>query len=227
MDTTVFCQKDVYHYFEDYLNSLMFQTVFELDPSINTFVQSIPKGVKVTKDTWLINTEQATRPDILEILGDVTNIYDYSEENIYILKTLKPDCNFKLLPYKRNPSEILNIPKTNWIAMVGNNSPRRNVIQDRLWGVNNIVGWGLSRDRELFKHKILINVHYHSDYAITEQIRINRCIHNKMIVISETSKHQELIALKDKIIFCDYDDIVKTVTHVMKNYDEIFAVKYG
>jgi hypothetical protein len=190
-------------------------------------VQSIPEGVNVTKDTWLINTEQATRPDILEIIGDVTNIYDYSEENIHILKTLKPDCNFKLLAYKRNPSEILNIPKTKWLAMVGNNSPRRLKIQNSLWGVNNVVGWGLPRDKELFKHKILINVHYDSKYNITEQIRINRCIYNKMIVISETSKHQDLIALKDKIIFCDYDDIVKTVTHVMKNYNKIFALKYG
>lgn len=85
---------------------------------------------------------------------------------------------------------------------------------------------GEERDKELFKHKILINVHFSEDYRITEQIRINRCIYNKMIIISETSDYQHLILLKDKIIFCDYNNIIDTVNNTIKNYNEIYNKLY-
>lgn len=223
----VYCKKDIYHYFEDYLRALNIKVIFENPEKCNIYIQSIPNNIIPNKDTWLINTEQATRPNILDIIGNAINIYDYSEENIEILRKLIPNGNFKLLRYPIHHSDIYNIPKTKWFCMIGNNCERRYKIQNLLWNVTNIIGWNKERDIELFKHRILINVHYDPRYSITEQIRINRCIYNKMIVISEESIYQDLIYLKDKIIFCKYDDIPQVAIDTMKNYKDIYYKFYG
>ena len=62
---------------------------------------------------------------------------------------------------------------------------------------------------------------------INEQIRINRCIFNKMIVISEKGLDDELLYLKDYIIFCEYDKLVDKTIEVLNNYDEYYQKIYG
>ena len=69
-------------------------------------------------------------------------------------------------------------------------------------------------------------IQYEEDYTINEQIRINRCIFNKMIVISQTGRNDNLLYLKDYIIFCKYENIVEKTIEVLNNYkfyyDKIF-----
>ena len=42
-------------------------------------------------------------------------------------------------------------------------------------------------------------------------MRINRCVFNKVIVISETGRNDESLFLKDYIIFVKYEDIEEKV----------------
>ena len=221
----------MYKYFKEYLDSVGIKNQLQYtEPErCNIFLSSIPPHVNPEPHVWLINMEQATRPNILELnnMRGCHNVYDYSEENIEVLRKLKPKCNFVHIPYGYNGKEIYNYEKPHGIAMVGNNCTRRTQIENRIGNVTNILGWGNERDDKLFRYKILVNVHFSPEYNITEQIRINRCIYNKMIVISENSIHQDQLKLKDKMLFCEYDKIPELARKVLNNYEHYYNKLFG
>ena len=84
--------------------------------------------------------------------------------------------------------------------------------------MSQIVGFDKTRDEHLFKHKIALNIHFNERFKIFEQMRCNRCVFNKMIVITEKSLDVDY-ELKPYIIECDYDELVDTVIDVLENYD--------
>lgn len=182
------------------------------------------------------NTEQLTRKEeritnFINLTKKNIKILDYSEEHQHILKDNNIDSF--VLPYLFNYYDLyyndINIPleenintKTYNICMIGNNSERRLNLQidikNKGLDIKNIIGWMANRDRIVFKNKILVNCHYEEDYKIIEQIRINRCIFNKMIVISEEGIYHNDIYLSKYIIFCKYEDIADKVKEVYDNY---------
>ena len=197
--------------------------------NIFIFIQSLP-DVFLEYEQWhsffyVLNTEQNTRNNgFLQSIIDLPNeiqIIDYSKENIKYLNDNNITKSTIYIPYQVNTNEILNLEKTYDIAMIGLKSERRQYIFDEIGlkkDINEIKGFGISRDVILMKHKILINIHYDDDYNIFEQFRCNRCILNKMIVITETSDLSEY-ELKDYLIMCDYDEIVEKTIEVINNYE--------
>ena len=176
-------------------------------------------------DVSVINTEQLTRNNYLaamqRFLDKRYKVLDYSEENVFILKNSGNHANLiNFIPYQVNPKEIYtNIPKTLNTCFIGCLSPRRSSLLQRIKNVNILKGWGEERDKQLFAHKIMINIHFNKDYGINEQIRINRCIFNRVIVVSEKSTHDNLLYLNKYIVFCDYDKIPDTVEDILGNYE--------
>ena len=164
---------------------------------------------------------------------------DYSYANMELLKN--NNIKSMLLPYGIYKNEIYNFEKNIDISTIsfkskGNCLSRRNHIYNLL--INNfkdvvdIKGWGYERDNLLFRSKILINVHHSTDYTIFEEIRCNRCIFNKIIVISEYSYKWENFPLKEHMIFTDYDNIINKTKEVLNNYDYYYNLlfknlKYG
>ena len=154
---------------------------------------------------------------------------DYSEENIDLFKN-KSNTACLQLPYLLNKNEIGNVKKIKdmvCILNIRNNSPRRLSMHDKLkikFGdkYSRIYGFGKERDNLLFLNKILINIHAYPSYRINEQIRVNRCVFNKMIVISEPGYNDDLLYLKKYIIFCDYDKIPEKVEEVLNNYEKYY-----
>ena len=57
------------------------------------------------------------------------------------------------------------------------------------------------------------------NHKIFESIRCDRCIFNRMIVISDKKENMELYNLKDYMIFEDYDKIADKAIEVLNNYD--------
>jgi hypothetical protein len=88
--------------------------------------------------------------------------------------------------------------------------------------------WGNDRDNILFRSKILLNIHHKDkEYNILEEIRITRCIFNKIIVISEHSENEHLYPLHNYLIFCDYDKLADKAKEVVENYEEYYNKIYG
>ena len=64
------------------------------------------------------------------------------------------------------------------------------------------------------------------DYNILQELRITRCILNKIIVISEHAMDDILYPLNAYIIFCDYRNIVYKTKEVLNNYNEYYDKIY-
>ena len=170
---------------------------------------------------YLINTEQNTKElNLSKLKSYPSNIkmIDYSLDNI----RLYPRANYYHIPYMVNLDEVYDYPKIKDMIMIGSGNegcPMRTNIARQLdslvWFQNY---FGPERDDQLFRHKILLNVHFNEEYKVLEEIRINRCIYNKMIVITEKGNH-DYYELKDYFIECEYEDIVKVAKEVLANYD--------
>lgn len=195
------------------------------------FVLDLPKNIKILETIhdntifnkfFIINTEQLSYPNHSTRMNNYFSnikIIDYNISNIkyYI------DKKVYFLPYQLNSKEIFNLKKIRDICTIYSNSPHRlNIIRSlnaQGYIVNVIKGFSSKRDSKLFEHKILINISHNPKYNILETIRCDRCIYNKMIVISDYKEDMDQYYLKDHIIFVPYDQIVKKVIEVINNYE--------
>ena len=204
--------------------------------NIYIFVQMIPMTKLDHKypHLYIINTEQmsinpynqihhifpSTRKTVKTILDTDIKLLDYSLANIACLN--RPS---KYIPYCVYPPEIYNYPKTHDVAYIHPQSNIRKRIRRQLKDANVPVtilkGFGQDRDEQLFRHKILINVHYSPAYNIFEEIRCNRCVFNKMIVITQASKHFDTNPLKKYMIECNLNEIVECTQKVLYNYEQV------
>jgi len=243
MNVKIFCSLSIYKYFKEYLNSIIKKIdcelitfwvleEFQIDNNFKyLFIQSIPSFILINtelvdnKNIYLLNTEQMTKRDfntnLFNSYPSFINILDYSNANIkYHTKQV---C---LLPYQINTDEIYNGDKIYDICIMSIGSNYRLNIVEKLKELNVNVdiinAWGAERDEKLFKYKIIINISHNPLYKIFEQLRCNRCILNKMIVISDKKIEEEYV-FKDYVIFEEYDSIPEKVVEVFNNYEKVYS----
>jgi hypothetical protein len=244
----IICDKDHFKIFEDYVNSFInklnnhklilfdknklddipsnyndkdkFIFIFYIPPTLlNKFNEN-------SKNIYLINTEQLSRPNEADKINNYPKfikMIDYSKGNFkYYTNKFTP----KLLEYQINDDELLNLEKTNDICIIDGLSDYRKKIVDQLREknikVDVINGWKKERDIKLFSYKIILNISYNNEYKIMEGIRCNRCVYNKMIVISDNKEDMDSYSLKNYVIFVDYDKLVDKVIEVYKNYNSYY-----
>lgn len=221
----------------NYYDNTLFMKFLDKE-SIHIFLYRLPVRVvlrikyyeKNNIKIYFLNTEQLSLEhhfEYLKSLPKYIKILDYSLGNFFLINQLKRDSY--CLPYTINPKEDFSkIPKTKDICMIfpGNGSLRRHNILHQLRKnkipVDVIKGYGQLRDVQLFQYKIILNIHYNNGYKIFEEIRCNRCIFNKMIVISETSAFPETNYLKNHMIIVPYNDIIEKVKDVYTNYEKYY-----
>lgn len=238
--TYIICNKSFYNVMEDYILSFYKQlnaTILSFDNeddipiiqpnNIYIFVKTI-HGKQLeqlnndTKNVYLLNTEQLVLFDHLPRLNSYPKyikMLDYNKANLKYYDGYYT----KFLQYQINFDEIYNIPKIKGICIMSNISEYRQTIINNIKiknvNIDIIDGWKKERDFELFSHKILLNLGYTDKYKIFESLRCDRCIFNKMIIISDKKEDIELYYLKNYIIFEDYDKIADKAIEVLNNYD--------
>lgn len=242
----VFCLGHTYKYLEDYILSILpvikaKLVIFNNTLNINfekqhryIFIQGIPFNLisKITySNVYLINTEQLCDPKKLKELYNLSNeklnIIDYSLCNLRYYHSIRFNKKF-FLPYQINYNEIVNINKTRDVCLIGDVIPinRQHIIdllKSKNINVDIVTNFGKIRDEQLFNYKIILNIGYYDFYKVFEHIRCDRCVYNKMIVISDTKDHMEGIYLKDYIIFESYDNIPNKVHEVLNNYNNYYT----
>jgi hypothetical protein len=236
----IICENSIYKYMEDYILSfknlymeiILFIEIKDI-PSITysnvyIFIQFIPNKILESIDStynniYILNTEQLSRPvrnDFINSFPKNIKMIDYSKANMKYYSGYYT----MVLPYQINYEEIYNFSKERDICIISaSESPRRQNIIDEFinkgYNIDIISGWKKERDDKLFTYKILVNIGYDSSFKIFESLRCDRCIFNKMIVISEKKEHMDLYHLKDYMIFDDYENIVNKSIDVLNNYD--------
>ena len=250
----VYCKYEKYLFFVEYVASISriikVETILYRENEIiyinnsncnYIFLQELPKNIKiessVTFDTsnykiYIINTEQLSYNIHLTNMNSysgLVKIIDYNISNINYYNREKYKYIY-YLPYQINPKEIFNYSKVNNICMIDSKSKYRLNIINKLnsmgYPINIIKGFGAQRDQLLFTHKILINISHNPQYNILETMRCDRCIYNKMIVISDYKEDMEKYYLKEHIIFVPYNEIVKKVIEVMQNYKYYYDILF-
>ena len=202
----------------------------KINNDIIIFMQSIPNIniSNIINNIYILNTEQLTRKGELNkiqfYIANNIKIIDYSKSNIYCLKSNNINNNILYIPYLVNYNEIYNYDKIYDIAYIGHFIDERNYRMNIINSLNKsniktneIKGFDIERDNLLFKYKILLNIHYNEEYNIFEQMRCNRCIFNKVIVITQKSIDIDF-ELKEYIIECEYNNLVETTISVINNY---------
>lgn len=225
---------EIEHYMYEYITSIskLFQskvvywhTYIDTGEDTLVFIQKQPDKLTDSQlnRSYLLNTEQLTVQCGLQQILDASMympIIDYSQANIDILlqNNVNPARVF-YLPYIPNDDEIYTYDKVYNACTIGGYpmTYRRRAIKSD--SIDVLYGWKDKRDSKLFRYKILVNIHAYDDRKIFEEIRCNRCILNKVIVISERSNSDNTYPYKDHMIECDYEDIPKTVNEVLQNYD--------
>lgn len=200
------------------------------------------------------NVEQLSESKRLEhILIHIKHnmpVIDYSLSNILLLKSKIRELNIDykhellLVPYQFNSIENYNIQNNddNYEYDIGiingfikhddsisdNIIYKRNIIWEKIqkqtWKFINILGWGEERDLLIKKCKIIINVHNFNVFNIFEHIRCDRMIFANKIIISDKSLFQDLLDIKDYVIWEDFDKIIDTAHYVLDNFDK-FNIK--
>jgi hypothetical protein len=192
---------------------------------------------------FYLNTEQLTRMDMKEFIKNninilinlrninkniKINIIDYSTQNIILLKELIKDIDIYYIPYQYNINEINKLKKfqqltpNNDYSFSGTMSNYRNEIIQKIYNnnitINNINNsWYNERDMKIGQTKILLNIHFNKNYNIYESIRCDRWIFAEKIVISEDTYNNDLIDLKDFIIFLSYNELANNAINIIKN----------
>lgn len=87
------------------------------------------------------------------------------------------------------------------------------------WKCINILGWGAERDGLLKRCKVIINAHHFECFNIFEQIRCDRLVFAKKLVVSDKSIFTENYDLLGNVLWEDYDNIIPRTKEVLENFD--------
>lgn len=231
-------ESNKYCYFKEYLLSLeieirFYPCVINKGEKILVVQKLLNLNYEDASFIGLLNTEQLTKGEWKQYFNSVfqTNhsihLFDYSKCNIKCFEETYGIVS-EHLAYKYREEEIsvlkqliLNTPKEYDVAFVGDSIGRRGEILQSLKnkGVRvNIIGgrWDITRDMEVAKCHVLINLHFSDEYLIFEEIRCNRWLMAGLTVISEKSLHENEISYKKNLIIVDKDKILEVISTYFK-----------
>jgi len=183
---------------------------------------------------WILNTEQMTRystnvetknnevPFPFEewmmqyVRKGLVSIMDYSQANLVIWNNLFPLLETRLCCFI---PPVVSTQKTKDVVFVGDaSSPYRQQILQQLHSITILTNkYGAVRDRELYQHRILLNIHFGPSYNVWEEIRCLPCILAGMIVVSEESLIDKQHPIYPFVVFAPYDCLLAKVQEVQAN----------
>lgn len=184
------------------------------------------------------NTEQLTIPriltKILRLVGSAPldplvpklELWDYSMVNIRILANHGIIAKYMPLktsgPYLEKLQRFITSTKLYDIGFNGSMSARRKTILDQLatsFTVFISTSWGDTRDLELSQCRVLVNIHFDTDYMVFESARCEPWLSVGIPVISELSIDND-----DRCILTTYDGFFDTVTEYFNKNQSINPV---
>jgi hypothetical protein len=227
----VYTTKGRYLQYNDYMDSFLYniphklillddiESLKSLDENyIYIFINSMPHYVKYNDDisnVIFFNLEQTTCEDWLKRINDI-NLFSVS-----ICDYRKDDVN-RLSFMNENTDKVYDV------VFIGDTTQYRLMKLDELYdkGINIKAFKGVyedERDIEFCRAKIVINLHLHNNFNVYENLRCDRLLFSKMLIISETSVNNSSLDIADLVIFESYDKIVDKIEDVLTNYDVYYS----
>ncbi len=190
-------------------------------------------------------TELKRMNQVIELAQSGIKIADYSRSNLSYLRAYIKDKDIVIdnlmgyyLPYQYNLRDQVQLANIDGVynydvgvinavikrdASVNSELTYRRV---KLWeqlqtsGLKciNILGWGAERDELLKRCKVIINVHHFECFNIFEQIRCDRLVFAKKIVVSDKSVFTEKYDLVGNVLWEEFDNIIPRTKEVIQNF---------
>ncbi len=222
-----------------YIFTQMWLEANNIPPEIARSGRMIYLNVEMLSEITRIN-------HVIALIQSGVRIADYSLSNLTFLKLYTEDkkiMSYKndavYLPYQYNLRDqvqlenidglytydigIINaLPKKD--ASVNSSlTYRRTLLWEQLEQTGlkciNILGWGAARDEILKRCKVIINVHHFECFNIFEQIRCDRLLFAKKIIISDKSIYTDNYDMLGSVIWEDYDNIIPRTKEVLENFE--------
>ena len=213
-----------------YEKMLMYDKIFYTgDISTLNYIITLMKNR--SDKIYFLNIEQMSHPNyynLIRKIENLTNIIDYSEENIPYFNNVYKNI-YLLPPYFKAENIDINNKNIN-ILTIANNSYRINYLNE----INNknikIIEncYGMERDDYFKRTKIYINIHGSENHNTMEMIRLVNLIMNKVIILTQGSIHSNSLFFKKYLyIYNDPKEFNILIHDILENYHEYYNRIYS
>lgn len=161
--------------------------------------------------------------NLKRVLNGAEDIWDYSAENIVLLREHGISARHLPVGYHEKMEQIRHGERNIDVIFYGSVNPRRKRVLDELsaagLSVKALFGvYKQERDGFISRSRIVLNIHHYST-KIFEAVRISYLLNNRCFIVSEESS----VYPYDGVEMClvPYDNIVDTCRRYLQNQDRM------
>ena len=177
--------------------------------SIDNYKKKYNKVIVFNQEPLTATQRQFMHVGYFAWLKQADEVWDYDEQNIEVLKLIRPDVKLHILKPYKDWSVYKSVEKDIDILFYGSTNEHRTKVLNELKKKYKIVHFkeGNSHwndlDQYILRSKILLNIHYYYECAMQEQARIIRWIGAPCRIVSEKS-HMNYLNVEEM----EYRDLV-------------------
>ena len=159
--------------------------------SIDVFKNKYDKVIVFNQEPLTAIQRQFMHKGYFAWLKQADEVWDYDEQNIEVLKLIRPDVKLHILKPYKDWSVYKPVVKDIDILFYGSMNEHRAKILNELkkkYKVAIIQTWdGRVLDSYIMRSKVLLNLHYYYESSMQEQARMIRWIGSPCRIVSEKS----------------------------------------
>ena len=179
---------------------------FSRTQSIDLYKKKFGKVIVFNQEPLTATQRQFMHKGYFAWLKQADEVWDYDEQNIEVLKLIRPDVKLHILKPYKDWSKYAPVAKDIDILFYGSMNEHRAKILNELkkkYKVAIIQTWdGRVLDSYIMRSKVLLNLHYYYESSMQEQARMIRWIGSPCRIVSEKS-HKNYLGVEEK----SYDEL--------------------
>lgn len=169
---------------------------FSRTQSIDLYKKKYDKVIVFNQEPLMATQRQFMHKGYFAWLKQADEVWDYDEQNIEVLKLIRPDVKLHILKPYKDWSKYVPVAKDIDILFYGSMNEHRAKILNELkkkYKVAIIQTWdGSVLDSYIMRSKVLLNLHYYYESSMQEQARMIRWIGSPCRIVSEKSHNNYL-----------------------------------
>lgn len=171
---------------------------FSRTQSIDLYKKKFDKVIVFNQEPLTATQRQFIHKGYFSWLKQADEVWDYDEQNIDVLKFIRPDVKLHILKPYKDWSKYPKVEKDIDILFYGSTNEHRTRLLDVLKKKYKVLHFKEGNehwedlDQYILRSKILLNIHYYYESAMQEQARMIRWLGAPCRIISEKSKKNYL-----------------------------------
>ena len=164
---------------------------FSRTQSIDLYKKKYDKVIVFNQEPLTATQRQFMHTGYFAWLKLADEVWDYDEQNIEVLKLIRPDVKLHILKPYKDWSVYKPVEKDIDILFYGSMNEHRlkalNTLKRKFKVVVLQNAWGTTLDNYIMRSRVLLNLHYYYESSMQEQARMIRWIGAPCRIISEKS----------------------------------------